>query len=243
MMSFIGRSASQTVAKPILEFELRNVLCSEEIKAIVDNFFIKLNEYPGSRGIIVGQADSKIEGRFDHYLDAIRKGMLFRKYSIDRITFVRTVNGNEMLFQFWRVPNGSNPPPIGAMYSRQPVVEATLFDKSWINSVYGRGVFFGGEDEPCDFGLNFDGFADRLRSDKSLLGYLVTFSEIGHKRVKERTAAFRTIKNLIRHYRIAKNRIRYLYGGPKTNDEMQLWLVPKQSTLSLSTVQAKSAFR
>src|SRR5436305_1160881 len=74
---------------PILDFEMRNVLCSEQIKAELDLFLNKLAEDRLSRAVIVAKADAKIEGRIETYVGALRRALLFRKFPEDRVTFVR----------------------------------------------------------------------------------------------------------------------------------------------------------
>ena len=62
---------------------------NSQIKARIDNFFIRINNNPGSEGIVAlrygeKDPDSKLTGRVRQVLDAVK----FRKYDITRLSFL-----------------------------------------------------------------------------------------------------------------------------------------------------------
>lgn len=232
LFCLVALSPAQGRPKALLVDETKNVLCSDEMKAYVDHFIIELVNDPTSMGYIIGSADKNIEGRFSQHEAAIKRAITFRRYPMDRIKFVRTSDGDEMRFQYWLVPAGAEPPHIET-YREYPVSKTILFDKSSVNSYSRRHVDFGGgDDEPCDYGLNIRGYLRRLKNDPSLRAYLVAFSDDGTTRNAALTWLALT-KRRIASEGLTAARLSTYYGGQADFRQMHLWLVPGKNSFSI----------
>lgn len=230
----------QDSPKAILVDETSNLLCSDDIKARLDNFAIQVFEHPQSTGYFVSSADKGIEGRYAHYQKLIRSWFRFRRIPIERFKFIRTPNEGWMRFRFYLVPSGLDKFPDGFQtYEKDRVDAPRLFDKSWISSVSRKGVVFGGDpaSEPCDFGLNLDGFIARLTDQPDLDAYLVAFSDEDSPREFAIGALGLLTTQLQSRNKITVHRIKTIYGGRAKFRQMQLWLVPKRQKFSLAAAR------
>jgi len=81
---------------------------ADEIKARVDNFFIALNNSPGSEGYVINYGTP---AQVKATEAQIRKAIAFRKYDISRIHFVQGPDtGEGISTKFILVPPGATPP-------------------------------------------------------------------------------------------------------------------------------------
>lgn len=139
-------SASSVVAAQegyMVADETVGVVCSDDMKARVDNYFVHLNNHPSATGFIIGTANKNIEGQYAHYEDAIRKAIKFRKYPVERVKFLRTTDGNDMIFRYIIVFGDNTPPTYGELYMERPISAVSLYDKSEINSFSKKQIFLG----------------------------------------------------------------------------------------------------
>jgi len=97
--------ATRPEAKLIDEFGKQK---DDEVKARVDNFYIQLNNDPNAQGYIVNYGTAaEIKARKAQIMKAIN----FRKYSVDRVTFVDGGDtGSGVNTKFWLVPAGADAP-------------------------------------------------------------------------------------------------------------------------------------
>ncbi len=80
----------------------------DEVKAIVDNFYIELNNDPNAKGYIVIYGNPK---QIAHRKAQIMKAINFRKYPLDRVIFVDGGdNGQGEYTKLWFVPAGADAP-------------------------------------------------------------------------------------------------------------------------------------
>ena len=80
----------------------------DDVKARVDNFYIQLNNNPSAQGYIVNEGTPvEIKKRKTQIMKAIN----FRKYDVNRVTFVDGNNtGAGINTKFWLVPAGADAP-------------------------------------------------------------------------------------------------------------------------------------
>jgi len=80
----------------------------DEVKAIIDNFYIQLNNNPDAQGYIINYGTAaEIRRRRAQIMKAIN----FRKYPVDRVTFVDGGDqGTGVNTKLWLVPSGATPP-------------------------------------------------------------------------------------------------------------------------------------
>lgn len=227
-------SFGQEKPQAILFNESVNEFCSEIIKANIDNLGMRLNEEPNSKAYIIGYGDASIQGRFQHYQDAMLKAVTFRKYGLERFVFLRGKNQDKMIFQYWVAPNNADAPKPEGEYKFEKLTSATLFDNSEIQSIVKNRIMFGdGANEPCDYGLNLEGFADYLKSESELNGYFVAYSKRGKDKISANRALNVVLRNFISTYKIPRSRLKILEGENRAYNQMDIWLIPKGKLLSL----------
>lgn len=237
--AFQASVAQHPKAELVDEFSDR--LCSEDIRAKIDHFFLKLQNQPGSTGYIVGNADEQIVGRLDKSFKMFRSHANFRRFYPDRIKYFRGPNATLGKFQFWVVPDGAKAPDVELTYSQQVISAPVMFDASYIREIKNGVVEFGGNwgDEPCDFGIYIDPFVLMLGADRDLTAYLVASSKGQKERKKVLSALQITADSLVKEQGISRNRIKTIYVGAKKDSEMQLWLVPKGARYNAADFTSK----
>ena len=223
---------SQETPKAVLIDEFGKI-CSEELMARYDAFFIELNNNPTSTGYIVFYGDETVEGRnlnFIAYLTLIYPQT--RRYDKSRLVLVRGENQAEMKVQFWSVPDGANPPKPEKEFVEQKINSTSLFDKNWADfnreydglDIYSNGFL----DLGCEFSPNVSAFAEKLLSNPELTGYLVVYTKFGKgKKYGNRIASFAVV-DLMNNYKVPRNRLKTIYGGNREKPEIELWFVPKE---------------
>ncbi|MBK9153632.1 MAG: hypothetical protein IPM25_05370 [Chloracidobacterium sp.] len=218
-------AAAQSDPKPELIDEFPASLCSEDLRARIDNFFATISQRPSSVGSVIVTPDSSIPGRAQKYRRIIENHVTHRQFDPKRVFFSNRPFG-ESRIQLWIIPKGAEtskqePEPLR-------ISEATLFDASGIAySKWSREVIFGElHEEPCDFGLNFEQFANVLKADSGLTAHLLFTSGGGLSRKRTNAALKIAVKNLT-DLGISPRRIISKYVGARKHAEMQLWLVPE----------------
>ncbi|MBV9216911.1 MAG: hypothetical protein JO053_12120, partial [Acidobacteria bacterium] len=79
----------------------------DEVKARVDNFYIQLNNNPTAQGyVIIYGTKAEIAKRKAQIMKAIN----FRKYDVNRLTFVESVTSGGVNTKFYLVPAGADNP-------------------------------------------------------------------------------------------------------------------------------------
>jgi hypothetical protein len=235
LLAFDVSAISQEPPKAVLVDEFANILCSEDNRAKIDNFFAEISQTPNSLGYVVGSADASVPGRFNKYFKSFQSHVLFRRFDPKRIQFFRGPDTDKMHFRFWIVPEGSQSPDLPPTYRAPKIEQPTLFDSSEIFRIKNNQVNFGDDGgdalEPCDWGLDLNQFAMSLNSDSSLTGYLMASSKDTRDKAKAKTALQLTARDMSKMYGVASHRLKTIYVGSRKDTEMQLWLVPKESAL------------
>lgn len=235
LLSFGVGANSQKPPKAVLVDEFANILCSEDNRTKIDSFFAEISQTPKSIGYVIGSADASIPGRFNKYFKSFQSHVLFRRFDPKRIQFFRGPDMDSMLFRFWIVREGSQPPDLPPTYLAPKIEQPTLFDSSEIFLIKNDQVNFGDDGgdalEPCDWGLDLNQFAMSLNADSNLTGYLMASSKNNRDKAKAMTALQLTTMNMSKMYGVASHRLKTIYVGSRKETEMQLWLVPKGSSL------------
>ena len=221
------QTTAQNEPKAIFVDELTNIFCTEDNQARLDSLMVELQNRPGSTGYVIGHADRAMPGRFLKYLATYKWHVPYRRFDPDRVKFLRGEDLGQMTFRFWVVPEGAEPPAQEISYSPTKIVKQTLFDSSEIVSITKGSVKFGFEmDEPCDWGLRLDHYAEALAEDPDLVGHLVVYSDNKRGRSFVNRAAQMTVKELASKHGISSKRLKTTYAGKSEFSKMELWLVP-----------------
>lgn len=211
---------------------LENLFCSEDNRARLDNFLLKIWNAPGAKGHILGYGDAALPGRFSTYHGLFRGHIRFRRFPADKIEFSRGANRGAMIFQFWLVPPGAETPKPEKEYDFERIASPTLYDKSFITSISRERVAFGADAafEPCDFGLNLEEFAGQLKRDSNLNARLVAYSDSRKGKIFAENVLRLSVEKLVSEHKIPRRRLRAIYGGKRAEREMELWLVPQKKS-------------
>ncbi|CAN5327366.1 hypothetical protein BH10ACI1_BH10ACI1_21000 [soil metagenome] len=223
----IGFGQEKPEARKLFEF---GKICSEELMAGYDSFYIELNNDPSSTGYIVFYGD-EFEGRNLNFIAYLTLNYPQKRFDKSRIVLVRGENQAEMKIQFWLVPNGVNPPKPETEFIEQKFASTFLFDKNWadFNRDYGSLDIYSNNfyDLGCEFSPNVGAFAKILLSNSELTGYLIIYTKFGKgKKYGNRIASF-AISDLISNYKVPRNRLKTIYGGNREEPQIELWFVPK----------------
>ncbi len=99
-----GPVAAKPVPELVDEFQKQ---VDDEVKARVDNFYIKLNNDPNAQGYIINYGTAaEIKKRRAQIMKAIN----FRKYEVSRVTFVDSISDGGVNTKFYIVPSGADNP-------------------------------------------------------------------------------------------------------------------------------------
>lgn len=204
--------------------------CSEIISRDYDYFLAELQKLPNSKGYIIFNGEDSNEGTNIKYINHLAKNYpAFRGFNSDRIVFVREKNLNKMKVEFWIVPMGAKPPEIENLFQPKAISSTTRFQKTYaglskfpdsnehfVNSFY--------EFEGCDFAPNLQDFAEVLKNDENLTGYLIVYGSKNQSKKKIKTFA---LKQLVNKFNVPKKRLKTIYGENQEESEIELWFVPK----------------
>jgi len=233
--SFFLISFGQEKPKPILFEELTDEYCSEMLSVHFDHFIIKLNELPNSKGYIVFHGKNSLEGKNLLYFEIIQKYLVgFRGFEASRIATIRGENKDKMIMHLWIVPSGAESPTVAKNFVEEKIDSTTLFDKGWADwykwndsewTIYSYSFVEWG----CEMDVNIEAFAENLRTQSNLTGYLVVYTKFGKGKNQAKKVTDFAIKELTRQHKIPKERIKTIYGGNRNKPELELWLVSNGS--------------
>lgn len=222
-------SASQEPSKLFLSDQTENSFCTEDVRLRIDTLLVELQQRPGSVGYVIGSADRSIPGRFLKYFNNLQSHVIYRKFDPARVKFYRAPDGGSMRFDHWISVDGVTMPELPPAYRVAKIVEPTLFDSSAIIAITKEGVEFGyGFEtvEPCDWGLRLRDFAMAVNADPNLQAYLIASAGKQSRDRFVRRALQLTSTTLSREHGVPASKIKTRYAGIRSDDEMQLWLVP-----------------
>ena len=146
---------------------------------------------------------------------------------------VRGENQSEMKIEFWIVPAGANPPKPAREFIEQKITSTTLFDKNWADfykdfdgklEIYSDGFANLG----CEFSPNTEDFAKTLLLNPELIGYLVVYTKFGKGLMRGNQLANFAVRDLIKNYKVPRNRLKTIYGGNREEPQIELWFVPQR---------------
>ena len=229
LFSFLQICFSQSEIKPILFIEIADEYCSEYLAYQLDMFSIQLNNNPDSRAYIIFHGRDTQEGKNLSYLKYFPR-YLSQRFNTDKIITIRGENKDKMTAQLWVIPNGAKPPIIEKSFVKKEITSTTLFDKSWADwhkayntewTIYGYSFVEWG----CEMDLNMEAFAETLRSQSNLTGYLVVYPKFGKGKNQAKKVTDFAIKELTRQYKVPKERLKTIYGGNRNRPELELWFV------------------
>jgi hypothetical protein len=219
--------SQQIVPKAVLFDEVDDRLCGDPWKSRLDNFAVNLNNKPDSRGFIIfyGELDESVNRQYLHFFKYYLTEA--RAITKDRLFISRGNSQEKMRVELWLVPNGEDVKPKEG-YKSINFSKPTILNKGW----YYPNVNFedsGLISDGCVL-FYFSGFAEVLKENQNLAGYIVIYTEFGSgAKTADRSAriAFRNLKQLI----VPINRVKTVYGGNRQNGEIELWLVPEGQKL------------
>ena len=205
--------------------------CSEDLMARFDNYFMQLNNDPTATGYIVFYGDESMEGTNLNFIKYLTKIYPNRRFDKTRLSLLRGENRDAMKIQFWIAPAGANPPKVEKEFADEKIASTKLFDKNWADfnkwsgklDIYNDGFF----DLGCDFSPNREAFAKTLFSNPNLTGYLVVYTKFGKGKTYADKVSNFAVKDLIKNFKIPRNRLKTLFGGNREEPEIEFWLVPK----------------
>jgi hypothetical protein len=245
LVASCGIASSQEVPKARFVDEFGKI-CSEDFMARYDNFMINLQNDPTAIGYIIFNGDRKVEGRNLNYIDALTAGYPKGRFDTSRIKFVRAENLDHPQVKFWIVPLGALP-PISKEFSPQGFDNTTLYDRNWadFNRNYGPlEIYFNGFAElGCEFAPNVKGFAKTLLDNPELTGYLITYTKFGRGAKRGTRVGQFAVNDLVKNYKVARKRLKLIYGGNRKEPEIELWLVPKGGTPPIPTPEKRTNLR
>lgn len=232
ILLFAFSSFAQEETKKAIQVDEFGVQCSEEAMARIDNFFLRMSKVPGSTGLILFYGAHDAEGRNKKlaiYLATVYPGQ--RKYDTTRLALVRGANEDKLKVQFWVVPPGAIAPRPERPFLEDKYASTTLFDHSWADlnrwsgslDIYSDGYY----DLGCDFSPNRGVFAKVLKENKTLDGYLIVYTEFGKGAARGRRITDFAIRDLVKVYKVPRNRLTGVYGGNREKPEIEFWLVPR----------------
>ncbi len=203
--------------------------CSEDLSARYDSFLTELQNTPNSKGYIIFNGEISQEGTNLRFIEILKRHLEFRKFDENRIVLIRGENLKDMNIQFWLMPNDSNPPKVEKLYSNEKITSPKMFQRivAEFNKNYGNeNEFFDSfsGNWGCDFAPNLKDYAEVLKSYNNLTGYIIIY---GSKTQSKKRIKNFAVKQLITKYKIAKNRLRTVYGENREESEIELWFVPK----------------
>lgn len=206
-------------------------ICSEDLMARLDNFFIQLNNDPTAKGYIFFYGGNLTEGRNLHLIDYMTKFYPTRRIDKSRLLLLRGENREQEHTEFWLVPAEANPIKPDTEFTEIKYTSTILFDKSWadFNKAYGKLDIYenGFADLGCDFSPNRNEFAKVLLSNASLTGYLIIYTESGKsKKYADKIAKF-ALNELTKQHKIPISQLKTVYGGNREQPEIEFWIVPK----------------
>lgn len=221
------RTYSQSTLAPILYEELGNDLCTEYIAHDIDTFAIKLQNDPGSKGLIIFHGFAGEEGRNLTYLKAISGRIKTRGYDSDRLAIRRGSDRLKRGVEFWFIPENGVPPEFDPYVEKKSVLKATLFDRGWadwhnVDAVGWTIYSYDWLNWGCDLDFNMSDYAKLILADENLTGYLLIYNSKKQAKLVSNFA----LNELTEKYEVPAERLKVLIKPKQKEPQLELWLVP-----------------
>lgn len=201
-----------------------------DLMARLDHLGVQLQNEPGSRGLIVAYAAKhKFPGwplRRAH--DALGYLVETRGLDRDRLSVVNGGVRAETTFDLWLVPPGAEPPaePFDVSLLMAGDRSALLFDR-FVVVERGDHIVSLYELEPYpDSADAYTYFAEVLRRDPGLRGYVIGYTSRRGARAADRRIASRAKLTVAKSHAVDVSRLVALGGGRREYKTVELWLVP-----------------
>lgn len=220
--TFSETGVVEEIPKARMIAQLKNNNC-EERQAMMDVFFVELNNEPSAMGYIFSFGSPRAVARVEKQM---RANLKWRKYDESRITFVNGGGRSKKpTVEFWIVPAGAEAPkPV------LPDENEADFDTGENNTkaeidpkkpfVHSREYYDGGSCVGEDPEIDLEGYAEYLKANPKARGNIVilmmTKAEF-RQREKE-------ILDFLKFKGIARKRLRTFHQ--KTFGGVELWILP-----------------
>jgi hypothetical protein len=228
LLFITGIIFGQDLDRPEPFDELSAFNCSEYSREALDMFFIELQNKPDKKGLIVLYGEDGLEGQILAFRKIITRHAKFRNFDPGRFDVIRTANAEKAIVRFWILEPDSNFGKSFNEYKPEPVTGRLRFDRGYasLSEDSKKLELFSGE-ESCDLGINFADYAARLSADQNLKGQVIVYTDSAGKFNRMSDLL---IKELNEKYKIARSRLEITYGGTRDEPEIELWLIPENST-------------
>jgi hypothetical protein len=240
---FDSLAQSQSSTQAARKFDEFGDIYLTDIKARLDNFAIRLQNEPETRGfIIVYRSRRDLPGLSSRLTTRMRNYLVdLRGISAERLVTVDGGIASALVQELWIVPVGATPTPRGDAYSNQFVdtESAWKFDEYYY-------ALPNGVDEYA--GDSLEAFAEALRKQPNSQAYIVAYPQYyierwelneGRRKIRTRQriskdrpgTALKMLKevkaDLVKRYRVAPSRIKVVNGGYRKQRQIELWIVPR----------------
>lgn len=226
-------------------------VCNEEVQAVMDGFLGELRAFENSKGYIVFHGDRNAEGRNVYYIGYMLKYYpASRKIDESKLILLRGEDREKMSVQFWIVPAGGQAPNVEKEFTAPIINETSLYDRNWAdfyNGIEGKGprmIYQPGFFElGCEFPPNAGGFAQVLLENPDLTGYVITYTKFGRGAKRGNAVSQFAVNELVRDYKVPRKRLKMIYGGNRTEPEIEFWLLPKGGKPPIPTPEKRTKAR
>lgn len=240
--------AQGQAARPVpRQFDSFGEIQWSDLMARLDNFAVELQNEPESGGLVVAYASKH---KFPGW--PLRRA----HSSIDYLTGTRGLDASRLSaangglrdavgFELWVVPPGAETPVrhSDASLLMSGEKSALLFDRFAVAESEGEGnSAYGLEPHPGSAGV-YEYFAEVLRADPALRGYVVGYAaRRGPPGAGRRVASLAKL-TMAKSYAVDVGRVVAAGGGRRDYKTIELWLVPPGAELPKPTPTARTSTR
>ena len=213
VMLLTAAGFAQEAPKATLIDEIGKTSC-EDVLARSDNLGIMLQEKRVASAVVVLYANDS-DAKLDWQIRFIQRELIGRFGNNFNVRFLRGTDKGKSRLEFWTVPDGVTFEKLDFRTVAQlplKIGERTLFQTE--------------TGDPCS-NHAFAGFANMLKSDRGLIGYIVNVNY--PKRDRLETVSY--YDDLFREHRISDRRVRIFFKNKKVPSNSlppysEYWLVP-----------------
>lgn len=195
----------------------------EVLLSELDNLFIRLQNYPSSKGYIIIFAEKGKNIRNFVREIQIKNYIRLRRYDPERIVLIRGKNNAEAGMQFWTVPSGVDISEIQNLKADEDFgADDWSYDLSNIKKPFILGT------QICDYdceSFNFKLYAEYLKANPKSRGNIVIYETT---QTKFRQTAKEIIDELV-NLGVLRRQLKAIFVRTKENNSVQpieIWLLP-----------------
>ncbi len=217
---------SQKTSDSLLVGELGSFNCSEYAKNSLDNFFVALQNQPDKKGIIVLYGEKDNQGKILAFKRNVINRSKLLSFDMSRVKIIFGKPQKVARVQFWITSEGSQLLKKIETFEKSTLSSPIRFDEGYADlskdSKTVETIRYDESAETCDLGLNFEDFAAEFFENFEFTGYLVIYNS---------PSKFLKISEILteklnQKYKVPKFRIKTIYGGRKSEPQIELWFVP-----------------